>query len=223
MLVHLLTALRSSALFDDVIVTSGDDVLLSVATQCGVRTVRTDGAYRNGSHRVSAAVKKLELERDMIVNIQGDMPSVEPVALSGMLESLRASSVGCWTISRPCNSEQERQDPNRVKVVVDQASRALYFSRSPLPFNGSAEETRIHVGVYGFQAGQLNRYVLSPPSSLGSSEDLEQLDCLSSGHGLGVHHAAWSVPALDQPEDVSSIQSWFAKGKRQQNDTGGGY
>ena len=165
-------ALRSSALFDDVIVTSEDDVLLSVATQCGVRTVRTDGAYRNGSHRVSA-VKKLELERDMIVNIRR-------YALCGACgavrdaESLRASSVGCWTISRPCNSEQERHDPNRVKVVVDQASSSLLALIAS--FNGSAEETRIHVGVYGFQAGQLTD-MYEPSTPTGSSEDLGLTGC----------------------------------------------
>ena len=211
MLGHLVQKLQSIAAFEDVIVTSGDEAVLEIAARFGATAARTSGAFRNGSQRVAAAVESLGLSAETILNIQGDMPGVEVQGVSELIRVLKASSLECWTLSRRCKNTSERADPNRVKVVVDSELRACYFSRSAIPFGVDVSSTRIHIGVYGFQPGQLMRYVGSPMSDISVAEDLEQLDWLAAGHRIGVHQCEWSVPSVDQPSDVAGLEAWLAR------------
>jgi len=217
MLGHLIHDLVDTNQFEDVIVTSGDNAVLDVAHRFGATVARSQGQFRNGTQRVASAVRTLGLATETIINVQGDMPAVEHRAIADLVRLLAAdSSLGCWTLSRACKSGTEQTDQNRVKVVVDSRSRACYFSRTSIPFGAAVGATRIHIGVYGFQPNQLMRYVESPMSELSVTEDLEQLDWMMAGCGIGVHHCTWSVPSVDQPSDVAELASWLRSADRKQ-------
>lgn len=209
MFVHLLECLRSTEVFDDVIVTSDSETVLEGASVEGFRIVETKGAYRSGTERVAEAARILGLDDHFIVNVQGDMPAVERPAMLELLKLLETSNTGCWTLSRTCIDEAERTNPHRVKVVCDVHHLARYFSRAAIPYGTNAADTRIHLGVYGFKPNALRSYVDAPICSWAVEEDLEQLDWLAAGRSIAVHHVQWCVPAVDVPSDMVDVESWF--------------
>ena len=209
MFVHLLECLRACNVFSDVIVTSDCNIVLKTSSENGFRVVETEGDYRNGTHRVAAAVRRLRLDDQMVVNVQGDMPGVERSAMIDLLKLLETSDIACWTLSRPCKDDVERANPNRVKVVCDVHHQARYFSRAAIPYGTDAANTRIHLGVYGFKPAALRSYVDVPVCSWAVEEDLEQLDWLAAGRSIAVHHVQWHVPAVDVPADIVEVERWF--------------
>lgn len=210
MLAGLIQDIQAANLFEDVIIASDDERVLEIAVANHGVPYRTEGEFRNGSHRVAAAVRGLGLNEALVLNVQGDMPGIELSGLAALLHCLRSSlSVSCWTLSRSCRNTQERLDPNRVKVVADERGHARYFSRAAIPHGASFAQTSIHVGIYGFQPNALLRYVESPISELSRFEDLEQLDWLAAGYAIGVCATEWQVPSLDEPGDVAAVQAWF--------------
>ena len=99
------------------------------------------------------------------------MPAVELGAMRSLLDAMQHTSIECWTLSRMCQSDGERNDSSRVNWV-DNQEQARYFSRSPIPYGAPYRDTRIHIGVYGFKPGALKRYVDTPPSVWSDCEDL---------------------------------------------------
>jgi 3-deoxy-manno-octulosonate cytidylyltransferase (CMP-KDO synthetase) len=204
----LVESVVSSKLFSSVTVVSEDRSVLNLAGSLGVGVCDVAGPFRNGTSRVCAAVQALGLGTDLVVNIQGDMPGIDPLAMASLIESLRGGQSDAVTLARSCYSVDERLDVNRVKVVVDHFGNALYFSRAGIPFGAAFSETLIHIGVYGFVPRALSRYVACGSSPLSNFEDLEQLDWLGAGLKIGVVTCDWGVPSLDGPEDALLVCAW---------------
>lgn len=204
----LIQSIQSSGLFASVTVVSEDEPILSLARSLGVRVCDVVGPFRNGTMRVAAAAAHLGLDRDLVVNIQGDMPGIDQGAMWSLIDAIRQGAAGAMTLARICKSADERQDVNRVKVVVNKAGKALYFSRAPIPFGATFAETLIHIGVYGFAPQALSRYVGCATSILSEYEDLEQLDWLGAGLEVGVVLRPWDVPSLDGPHDAEGVYAW---------------
>ncbi len=209
-----------------VVVAADDAAIVAACTAHGVRALLTRQDHASGSDRLAEACEQLGLDgRDMVVNVQGDEPLIDP-ALVQRCAALLAERDDCVmsTAAHPIVELAEFLNPNVVKVVLDAAGRALLFSRAPLPWWRDANAggvTRLpaapaplrHLGLYGYRAGFLRRFPQLPPAPLEQTEALEQLRVLWHGERIAVHVAAEGPgPGVDTPEDLARVRALFAGG-----------
>lgn len=204
------------------VVVACDDALIAEACAAhGVAAVRTRADHPSGSDRLAEACALLGLDGDeVVVNVQGDEPLIDP-ALVGHVAQLLAQRGDCVmaTAAHALADDAEFTNPNVVKVVLDAASRALYFSRAPLPWwrDGGGAPPRDprplrHVGLYAYRAGFLRGFPALPPAPLEQAEALEQLRVLWHGHRIAVHVAPHAPgPGVDTPEDLERVRELFRR------------
>lgn len=202
------------------VVVACDDALIAEACAAhGVAAVRTRADHPSGSDRLAEACALLGLDGDeLVVNVQGDEPLIDP-ALVGQVAQLLAQRGDCVmaTAAHALADDAEFTNPNVVKVVLDAASRALYFSRAPLPWwrDGGGAPPRDprplrHVGLYAYRAGFLRGFPALPPAPVEQAEALEQLRVLWHGHRIAVHVATHAPgPGVDTPEDLERVRELF--------------
>jgi 3-deoxy-manno-octulosonate cytidylyltransferase (CMP-KDO synthetase) len=189
MIVHVLERAAEAAL-GPVLVACGDPEIAEAVEASDGRAVMTDPDLPSGSDRVLAAVETVDPNgaHDVVVNLQGDLPTIAPAAIAAVLEPLADPAVDIATLVAPIDDPAERDDPNVVKAVLDfgapdqmqrRTARALYFSRATVP----AGEGPLyhHIGIYAFRRAALKRFVALPPSGLEKRERLEQLRALEAG------------------------------------------
>lgn len=215
--VHAL-ALQAGA--DRVIVATDDDRILQAARAFGADAVMTSSACRTGTDRVFEVTQSLDLPADAIVlNLQGDEPSVPPALLRQVVAALVAApGAGMATAACPVRSTSEAHDPNVVKVVLDADLNALYFSRAAIPWDraGDGRDTSSmlrHIGLYAYRVHALQRLAGLPQSQLERVESLEQLRALQ--HGIGITVAVTDEPppgGVDSPEDLERLRGAFQSG-----------
>ena len=206
------------------VVVAGDHI--SIVRACenhGVAALLTRDDHASGSDRLAEACTLLGLDgADVVVNVQGDEPLIAP-ALVARCAALLAEHPDCvmGTAAHPLATRAEYLNPNVVKVVLDAAGRALYFSRAPLPWwrDGLAGGMPLlpspaplrHIGVYAYRAGFLRRFPTLPPAPLEQLEALEQLRVLWHGERIAVHVTPDDPGAgVDTPEDLARVSALFA-------------
>ena len=205
------------------VVVAGDHPDIVAACEAhGVAVVLTRDSHPSGSDRLAEACELLGLAGDdVVVNVQGDEPLIEPALIDGCARLL-ASRTDCVmsTAAHPIASAADYLDPNVVKVVLDAHSRALYFSRAGIPHRRDRPVTvdsalaiaaLRHVGLYAYRAGFLRSFPKLPPSPLETIEALEQLRVLWNGERIAVHVSA-SSPGIgvDTPDDLERARAMFA-------------
>ena len=163
------------------------------------------GEHPSGTDRIAEAVARFP-GWEIVVNVQGDEPLLPPGNIDRVVEGMRSHpEVGVATLCRPLDA-QGVKDPNAVKVVCRKDGRALYFSRSVIPFGrrerAAAELWRLHLGIYGFRKDALERFVGLPPSPLERAEALEQLRALENGMEILVLDAPFDSIGVDTREDL---------------------
>ena len=201
-----------------VVVAADDDEIVAACAAHGVAALLTSKRHASGSDRIAEAAATLALGDDeIVVNVQGDEPLIEP-ALIDACAALLAERRDCVmsTAAHTIADAGEFADANVVKVVVDAAGRALYFSRAPIPWPrdaGAADPAATasaplrHVGVYAYRAGFLRRFPALAASPLEETERLEQLRVLWHGERIAVHVSA--LPAgigVDTAEDLAKAR-----------------
>jgi 3-deoxy-manno-octulosonate cytidylyltransferase (CMP-KDO synthetase) len=193
---------------DLVVVATDDPRVLAAVESFGGRALLTRRDHPSGTDRVAEVARRLDADR--IVNVQGDEPLVDPAALDlliGLLEADPAADMA--TLAAPLASADEWQDPNCVKVVCDAAGRALYFSRSPIPFvrdgrpDFAARPARflLHLGLYAYRRDFLLGLAALPPAPLEQAEKLEQLRVLALGRPIAVGVVEHACHGVDTYED----------------------
>ena len=222
MVVHVARrAARSGA--ERVVVACDDARIQAACTAHGVQSVLTRVDHVSGSDRLAEACELLGLQGDdIVVNVQGDEPLIDP-ALVRRCAELLAEREDCVmsTAAHPLADVAEFLNPNVVKVVLDAAGRALYFSRAPMPWwrdGNAAGVTQLptpaplrHLGLYGYRAAFLRRFPSLPAAPLEHCEALEQLRVLWHGHRIAVHVAPHGPgPGVDTPEDLARVRALFA-------------
>ncbi len=220
MVVHVAArAAQSGAM--QVVVACDDARIADACAAHGVRAVLTRKDHLSGSDRLAEACMLLGLAGDdMVVNVQGDEPLIDPelVRRVALLLDERADCV-MSTAAHPLTEVSDYLNPNVVKVVLDAAGRALYFSRAPIPWrrDGAAADTLPspaplrHLGLYAYRAGFLRQFPALPPAPLEQTEALEQLRVLWHGHRIAVHVAPHGPgPGVDTPEDLARVRAVFA-------------
>ena len=195
-----------------VVVAAGDAEIVSAVARHGGTAVLTDPALPSGTDRVFAAVELIDPDgaHDAVVNLQGDLPLLDPAQLRIVKETLETSGADIATLAAPITDAADIDNPNVVKPVVawtDGAShgRALYFSRARAPFGDGPYYH--HIGIYAFRRAALARFVALPPSPLEKREKLEQLRALEAGMSIVVARVAEAPLSVDTPEDLERVRA----------------
>jgi 3-deoxy-manno-octulosonate cytidylyltransferase (CMP-KDO synthetase) len=191
----------------------------------GLETVLTRTDHPSGSDRLAEACERLGLAGDeIVVNVQGDEPLMEPRLIDAVAALLRArSEASMSTAAHPIDHLADFTNPNVVKVVADARGLALYFSRAPIPwwrdgFAGGIQSLPQprplrHIGIYGYRAGFLRAFPGLPQAPMETAEALEQLRALWHGHRIALHVADHAPgPGVDTPEDLERVRALFGAG-----------
>ncbi len=195
-----------------VIVATDDERILNAVRAFGGEAEMTSPNHPNGTSRVAEVVENVEC--DYVINIQGDEPMIDPRIIDQLSDVLVNSDVPMATLSVPFASDEEARDPNNVKVVTDLNGRALYFSRSVIPYarNGSPTVFK-HIGIYGYRRDFLPVYLSLSETPLAETESLEQLRVLEHGYSIAVAVSKFpdSGVGINTPHDLELARQIMAK------------
>jgi 3-deoxy-manno-octulosonate cytidylyltransferase (CMP-KDO synthetase) len=197
---------------DVVAVATDDERIGEAARRAGAQVVIT-GPAATGTDRVALAARALVPRPDVVVNLQGDEPMLEPEAVEAVIRAV-LDGAEMATLARPLDPE-EWLGTQAVKVVTDARGDALYFSRAPIPHRrggGMPAIARAHVGIYGFTAEALERFAGLPAGRLEQEEALEQLRALEHGLRIRVVDTNYTAFGVDTPEDLERARALVATG-----------
>jgi 3-deoxy-manno-octulosonate cytidylyltransferase (CMP-KDO synthetase) len=193
-------------LFDDVFVVTDSDLIFDEIVSHDGKAIMSQKEHESGSDRIAEAVENLEV--DIVVNVQGDEPFIDKDSLEKVIEVFRNDldkKIDLASLMREIKDEHEINNPNNVKVVVDQFGMALYFSRSVIPYprdiNVGVRYFQ-HIGIYAFRKQALLDFYHLPMKSLEASEKLEQLRYLEFGKRISMVETSHVSIGIDTPEDL---------------------
>lgn len=223
LILHVLDGARSARLPGRVVVATDDDRIEAVVSAAGGEVVRTRPEHETGTDRVAEVADRIDC--DIIINIQGDEPFIRGDVIDGLIGVLDGdASAEMATLAARISSAADVFDPHVVKVVLDRAGRALYFSRSPIPYyreswagpkDGQAAELPPgaclykHIGIYGYRRDALLRLSRTLPCELERAERLEQLRALFLGMTIRVQETSGTFLGVDTPEDLIKAEEWL--------------
>lgn len=205
---------RAAQALGRVIVATDDQRIVAAVRGFGGQAALTRADHRCGTDRIAEVAASLAA--DIVVNIQGDEPFVDPAMIKEVVAPLLAEpEVLAATLSRTVRSEQSLEDPNLVKVVIDERGDALYFSRYPIPYPRDREACcwREHVGIYVYRRAFLLEFVRWAPTPLERAESLEQLRILERGYRIRVVQTerGHGAPSIDTAEDLELARQYLAE------------
>ena len=205
---------------DDVYVATDDQRIFDKVLSFGGKVIMTSDAHRSGTDRCYEAFTKLEDWFDVVINVQGDEPFIQPEQIEALKNCFADDETQIATLVKKITDKDGVEvlfNPNSPKVVIDKQNNALYFSRSPIPYKrGSDEKNWIaehdyykHVGVYAYRSEVLSQIVQMPPSKLELAESLEQLRWLENGLKIKAGFTDVETVGIDTPEDLEKIKGMF--------------
>lgn len=192
-----------------VVVATDDERILEHVKGLGYHAVLTHSDHPSGTDRCFEAANIACPEADIIINVQGDEPFIQPQQIEQIIEAIQQGGASIATLAIPIKNSLDPHDPNKVKVVFNQQGDALFFSRSPIPHvrNVQTEDWYRHapfykhIGLYGFQKDVLSQLMKLPTSALELAESLEQLRWLEAGFRIRVLTTEHESMGIDTPED----------------------
>ena len=198
-------------------VATDDSRVMEAVASAGGKAIMTRSDHPSGSDRIFEALGAVDADgaHDVVGNVQGDLPTIEPSVVRACLAPLAEQAVDIATLATPITREQEKDDPNVVKVIATELDptrlRALYFTRARAPWG----EGRLlhHIGLYAYRRDALRRFVASLPSPLERREKLEQLRALEAGMRIDVALVDTAPLGVDAPEDLERARVMLAPGK----------
>ncbi|WP_282605872.1 3-deoxy-manno-octulosonate cytidylyltransferase [Pelagibius sp. Alg239-R121] len=205
-----------------VIVACAEQAIADVIEAAGGRAILTDPGHPSGSDRIFEALQQVDPDQahDAVINVQGDLPTIEPQAVQAVFQPLENPEVDIATLAARISNSEERREPSVVKVAAAFApgrniARALYFSRAPIPWDGGNENLPLyhHIGLYGFRRAALARFVSLPSSILEEREHLEQLRALEAGMRIDVARVDTVPFGVDTPADLARARELLAPGQ----------
>ena len=210
LVVHTYERTLQASLVDEVVIATDDARVVNALSPFNVEVCMTSSDHPTGTDRISEVAKDSDAE--IIVNVQGDEPLIDPLAIDAAIAPLlEDSDVPMSTARRRITQRDEIQDPNVVKVVTDEAGRALYFSRCPIPYVRddmdliSARYWQ-HIGLYIYRRSFLLDYAKWPSTHLEGLEKLEQLRVLEHGYSIAVVDTEYQSIGVDTPEDLERVR-----------------
>lgn len=209
---HVIERCQAAKSLSEVIVATDDTRIWEVAQEF-CRAEMTSPDHANGTDRLAEVAERCAC--DAVINIQGDEPLIDPAVIDAVAAALDSAEMA--TAATPLRDPAEYENPNVVKVVVNAAGRALYFSRRTIPYlRDAAQRSAVeqlaafpflkHIGIYGYRRATLLRLVRWPVSPLEAAEQLEQLRALDHGLPLAVVRVAYESIGVDVPADVKRVE-----------------
>ncbi|MDQ8052151.1 MAG: 3-deoxy-manno-octulosonate cytidylyltransferase [Pedobacter sp.] len=198
---------------DHVVVATDDDRIANVVSGFGGEVMMTDTSHQSGTDRCAEVALALP-GYEIIINIQGDEPFIDPVQISLVKSCFADQHIQLATLIKEIHTEEELFNPNIPKVVINSAQQAIYFSRHPIPYirNAQKQEDWVdahqfykHIGIYGYTRETLLAITKLSPSSLEMAESLEQLRWLENGYQIHTKVTGLETIAIDTPEDLKKI------------------
>lgn len=214
-----------SSVLDNVCVATDDDRIREAVEAFGGRVVMTSPDHKSGTDRICEAYNKLypstdkDTSTDIIINIQGDEPFIQPSQIKTVMECFNDSHTQIATLGKPFTDIEALKNPNSPKIVVDNYGYAMYFSRSVIPFIRGKEESEWigsypflkHIGLYAYRSDVLKEVTRLPQSSLELAESLEQLRWLQNGYRIKVGLTDVETIGIDTPEDLEKAEAFLLK------------
>ena len=208
--------MKKAKALDEVFVATDDERIVKAVERYGGRAVMTPSELPSGTDRIACAARNRFGgdfgDDDILVNIQGDEPLIDPQLVDALVAKLTDGDVEMATAVTPIGSAADLAAKSVVKVVLDCEDRALYFSRAPIPCDRDHEPDLSsglyvrHLGIYAYRGGFLKRYVAEPPCALEKTEKLEQLRALWMGAKIAVVKTADEGVGVDTPEDAVRVE-----------------
>jgi 3-deoxy-manno-octulosonate cytidylyltransferase (CMP-KDO synthetase) len=214
MIVHVLRRAEAAGIGRVAVATDTPDIAVAVMAHGG-QAVMTRADHPSGSDRIFEALGKLDPdgEADIIVNLQGDFPTIHPDNIRSVLAPLSDPAVDIATLAAQIHTEEESTNPNVVKAVGSPVSagrlRALYFTRASAPYGDGPRYH--HIGLYAYRRAALERFVSLPPSPLEQQEKLEQLRALEAGMRIDIGIVDTVPRGVDTPADLETARLILAK------------
>lgn len=210
---------QTSSLVTELFVATDHADIAKLAERCGVRAVMTSEKCQTGSDRIFETAQILKKENnffDVVLNIQGDEPLISKKFIDPLAQAfLENSNLDMATLSHPL-SESDIENLNAVKVLLNQNSEAIYFSRLRVPFSRDKFSEGVfdlsvqkHIGLYGFKTSFLEKFCKEPQSQIEKSESLEQLRALHMGAKIKVISVREQIQGIDTPEDLKSFEKKY--------------
>jgi len=213
MIVHVLRRAEAAAVGPVVVATDSAEIA-AIVDKAGGSAVLTRADHASGSDRIFEALGKVDPQRraGIVVNLQGDLPTLQPAAIAAALTPLADAAVDIATLAAEIARAAERENPNVVKVVGTPVSpqrlRALYFTRAAAPWGEGP--LYHHIGLYAFRRAALERFVTLPPSALERREKLEQLRALEAGMRIDAAIVDTVPLGVDTPEDLARARAMLS-------------
>lgn len=206
-----------SSVLDEAYVATDDQRIFDAVIAFGGKAVMTRTDHKSGTDRIEEAAEKLATDADVIVNIQGDEPFIQPSQIQTICHCFDDASTQIATIGKPFDTIEAAENPNSPKIVLDNNGYAMYFSRSVIPFvRGIEKEEWLqhypflkHLGIYAYRKEVLREVTQLPQSSLELAESLEQLRWLQNGYKIKVGTTEVETVGIDTPQDLERAEEFL--------------
>lgn len=207
-----------SKLLEKVVVATDDQRIYDHVVGFGGEVVLTDPSHQSGTERCAEALTKVDGVYDVVLNIQGDEPFIDPAQIDQLIGCFESPNTDIATLIMRINSTEELFNENRPKVIFNQSGEAIYFSRASIPYARGVEKAGWlgqgnfykHIGVYAYGADVLATIVKLPPSNLEKLEQLEQLRWLEAGYVIKVTETEYESLSVDTSEDLDAARKYLA-------------
>jgi 3-deoxy-manno-octulosonate cytidylyltransferase (CMP-KDO synthetase) len=204
---------KKSASVHRIVIATDDDRIVQHARTFDAEVVLTSPRHPSGTDRCAEVLEKMEETFDVIVNIQGDEPFIQPGQIDAVVECFHQDTVDIATLIKQIDSTEELFNPNKVKVVTNRWKEAMYFSRHPIPYCKTADPEHWlqhctyykHVGMYAYRRAVLKLISSLSPSATELTESLEQLRWIENGYTIRTIETTFESPAVDTPKDLEYI------------------
>ncbi len=213
---HVVDQVRRCRLPREIIVATDDQRIVDALARYGTKAVMTSASHQSGTDRIAEVAR--DLGDDLIVNVQGDEPEIEPEIVDALIERMSRSTVEMGTAATAFAPGTDVNNPNLVKVVLSLTNRALFFSRAAIPFarDGSLEagvRYLLHLGLYAYRRDFLLKFAAWPPTPLEKTEKLEQLRALENGASIDVLQVDRATSGIDTPQQYQEfVERWKLAG-----------
>ncbi|MFD2565751.1 3-deoxy-manno-octulosonate cytidylyltransferase [Pseudotenacibaculum haliotis] len=203
-------ATLATQLFDEVYVVTDSDVIFETITNAGGKAIMSQKEHDCGSDRIAEAVEELDV--DIVINVQGDEPFIDEISLAKLIDVFKndpEEKIDLASLKVQMNGVDEIENPNNVKVIVDQDDFAMYFSRNPIPYvrNTSIEVKHYkHIGVYAFRKSALIDFYYTPKTPLELAESIEGIRYLEVGKRIKMVETSSAVVGIDTPQDLEKAK-----------------
>ena len=207
------------AVLDDVYVATDDECIYNTVTSMGAKAVMTRSDHQSGTDRIAEALEKIDGNFDVVVNIQGDEPFIQKSQIETVVACFNDADTQIATLGKKFATIEEAKNPNSPKIILDNRSYAMYFTRALAPYIRGKEESQWidvypflkHIGLYAYRTEVLREVTKLPQSPLELAEGLEQLRWLQNGYKIKVGLTEVETVGIDTPEDLQRAELFLAQ------------